>query len=117
MFVVVTMFAAYHVPITATLARGYLTAKANIEAASPQEAVSIKVIEIPGPDIPDVPDVSEHEPARDHELVRLRSMFANRPCPTESQSTEMNPDAEVALPEPGLAQSPECKAEKKPVPE
>ena len=113
LFAVVAAFAAFHPAVTATVARGYLFAKANIEAASPQQAVSIKVIEIPDRNVPDVPEVTGHDAPTERELVRLKSMFTSgRPCSNEGQGTELNPQSEVARPEPGLAPGRDCQAEK-----
>lgn len=113
MFAVVVAFAAFHAAVTATVARGYLYAKANIEAASPQEAASIKVIEIPGRDVPSDAEDTGHVSSSEREVVRLRSMFnGGRPCPKEVQGTDLNTQPEAARPEPGLAPSRDCQAEK-----
>lgn len=113
MFAVVTAFAVFHAAVTATVARGYLHAKANLEAASPQEAVSIKVIEIPSPDAPGVSEATDHASSSERDLVRLRSMFnGGRPCSNDVQGAELNPQPEVARPEPGLAPSRDCQVEK-----
>jgi hypothetical protein len=116
MFAVVTAFVAFHAAVTATAARGYLYAKANVEAASPQETASIasiKVIEIPGRDVPSDAEDTGHVSSNEREVVRLRSMFnSTRPCPKEGQGTELNPQSEVARPEPGLAPGRDCQVEK-----
>lgn len=113
MFAVVTAFVAFHAAVTATAARGYLYAKANIEAASPQEAASIKVIEIPGRGVPSDAEDTGHVSSNEREVVRLRSMFnSTRPCPKEGQGMELNPQPEVARPEPGLAPNRDCQVEK-----
>jgi hypothetical protein len=116
MFAVATAFAVFHAAVTATVARGYLHAKANVEAASPQEAVSVKVIEIPSPDAPSVSEATDQVSTSEREVVRLRSMFnGGRPCSNDVQGAELNPQPEVARPEPGLAPSRDCQV-KKPAP-
>jgi len=106
MFVVVAAFAAFHSTVTVTVARGYLYAKANIEAASPMDDAS--VIEIPGRDA-----TSAREASGERELARLRSLFnRGRPCLNGAQGTEFNPQSEVTRPEPGPAASLDCQVEK-----
>lgn len=113
MFAVAAALAAYHSAVTATAARGYLYAKANIEAASPQESVSIKVIEIPSRDISDTPEEAGRDSPSERELVRLKSIFNNsRPCSKDGHETELSPQPEVARPEPGLAPNRDCLLEK-----
>lgn len=114
MFAVVAVFAAYHSTITATVASGYLHAKANIEAASPPETVSVKVIDIPGLDALSAGEDTEHDPSRERELLRLKSIFNNsRPCSNETQGAPLNPQSEVTQPEPGFAPNSDCQKEKK----
>jgi hypothetical protein len=109
---VATAYAAFHSGVSETVAKGYLYARANIEAASPQEAVSIKVIEIPGSDAPSVAEATVQDSSGERELVRLRSMFySGRPCTKGGQGTELKPQPEVERPEPGFAPSQNCQAE------
>jgi hypothetical protein len=113
MLVIVAAFGVYQSVVSAKVATGYLHAQANIEAASPQKAVSIKVIEIPSPDVPGDSEATGHASSSERELVRLRSMFnTGRPCAKEGQGTELNPQSEGTRPEPGLASSPDCPVEK-----
>ncbi len=112
MFAVAAIFAAYHSAVTATVARGYLVAKATIIAASPQETASINLAEIPSPEVQGIPETTGQDSPSDRELVRLRSMFANRPCANDSQGAELNPQTEVTRPEPGLAPGRDCQPEK-----
>lgn len=115
MFAVAAVIAFYHSSITATAARGYLHAKANIEAASPTEtaAVKMKVIEIPGLGILNVDESAEHSASNERELVQLKSIFNNRkPCLQENQGTELNPQPETARPEPGLTPAGDCQEQK-----
>ncbi len=113
LFAVVVAFAAFHAGVTATVARGWLYTKANIEAASPQEAASIKVIEIPGRGNTGASEVTEDDSSNERELVRLKSIFNNgRPCSKEGQGAEWNPPSEAARPEPGFAPNRDCQAEK-----
>ena len=117
MFLVVAAFGVYQSVVTSKVATGYLYAQANVEAASPQalpqEAASIKVIEIPGRDVPSDVEDTGHVSSSEREVVRLRSMFnSGRPCPKEVQGTELNPQSEAARPEPGLAPSRDCQVEK-----
>jgi hypothetical protein len=114
-FAVVAAFAFYHSSITATAAKGYLHAKANIDAASPPETVpeKIKVIEIPGLGVLNVDETVERDSSSERELVQLKSIFNNRkPCLQESQGTELDPQSEVVRPKPGLAQADDCRVEK-----
>jgi hypothetical protein len=116
MFAVVAAFAAAHSSITATVASGYLHAKANIEAASPPSTVSIKakVIDIPGLGGLKDDDSADRDSTRDRELVQLKSMFTNRqPCVQASQGTDLDPQSEVVQPEPGFAPAGDCQVEKK----
>jgi len=116
MFVIVAGFAASHSAVTATVAKGYLHAKANIEAASPQEAVSVKVIEIPRLDASRAPEAMEHDSSSERELVRLKSMFnSGQPCPVADQGTVAAAQPEVVRPEPGLAPRHDCPVEKQPL--
>lgn len=117
LFVVVTALAAFNPAVTATLARGYLFVKANVDAATPQETVAIKVIELPVPDNQGIPEVNVLEPTSERELVQLRSMFANRPCPNDANLTALNPEQEIVRPEPGLAQRSDCLPVKLSTPE
>jgi len=111
LFIVVAAFAVYHSPVTATVAKGYLYAKVTIEAASPQEAGSIKIFEIPSPPIPGIAEATIQEIPGDRELARLRSMFnSSQPCPKEGQGTDLTPQAEAERPEPGLAPRQDCQA-------
>lgn len=112
MFAVAAIFAAYHSAVTATVARGYLVAKANIIAASPQETASINPIEIPGPEVQGVPEATGQDSPSDRELERLRSMFANRPCVNDGQGADLNPQSGVTRPEPGLAPGRDCRSVK-----
>jgi len=112
MFAVAAFFTAYQSVVTTTVARGYLVAKANIIAASPQETASITLVEIPSPEVQGVPAATGQDSPSDRELVRLRSMFANRPCVTDGQVAEVNPPSEVTRPEPGLAPGRDCRSEK-----
>ena len=112
LFAVVAAFAAFHSTVTATAAKSWLYVKTNIEAASPKEVVSIKVIEIPGPVVPSAPEATGDGYSSERELVRLKSMFNSaRPCSKDGQGTTLNPQSEVARPEPGLAPSRDCQAE------
>jgi hypothetical protein len=118
MFVVVAAFAVYQSVVESKVAAGYLYAQANIEAASPQassqEAVLIKVIEIPDPDLQSASEIMGHDSSGEREMVRLQSMFKRaRPCSKEGQGTELNPESEFARPEPGLAPGRDCQVGKK----
>jgi hypothetical protein len=116
LFAVAAAFAALHPAVTQTAAKIYLTAKANIEAASPQETVAIKVIEIPARDVPTGLETTAHVAPSEREVARLRSMFnSGRPCSKDGQGKELNPSSEDARPEPGLAPNRDCQVEK-PVP-
>jgi len=113
LFAVVAAFTAYHSTVTTMAAKSYLYAKTNIDAASPDEVVSIKVIEISGQEISHIPDIANHDTPSERELVRLRSMFERgRPCPKENQGTTSNPQTEVVRPEPGLAPGRDCLPDK-----
>jgi hypothetical protein len=117
MFAVVAAFGVYQSVVSSKVATGYLYAQANVEAASPralpQEAASIKVIEIPGRDVPSDVEDTGHVSSSEREVVRLKSMFnSGRPCPKEVQGTDLNPQSEAERPEPGLAPSRDCQVEK-----
>lgn len=117
MFVVVAAFVVYQSVVESKVATGYLYAQANIEAASPQassqEAVSIKVIEIPDPDPQGASETMGHDSSGEREMVRLQSMFKHaRPCLKEDQGTALNSESEFARPEPGLAPGRDCQLEK-----
>ena len=113
LFVVVATYATYHSAITATLASGYLHARSNIEAASPQGTapiVAIKEIEIPRMDVSGDIDVMENSSSSERELVRLRSIFnSGQPCPAEGQEAEAVSPPEITRPEPGLAPRHDCQ--------
>jgi hypothetical protein len=114
LFAVVAGFAASHSAITSTVARGYLHAKANIEAASPQEttSTSIRIIEIPL-SAERAAETTELDAASERELVQLRSIFSSgQPCATEDQGAAAAPPPEVVRPEPGLAPRHDCPVEK-----
>ena len=116
LFSLVAAFAAFHAAVTATVASGYFYAKVNIEAASPQEAVSIKVIEIPNRDDPEAPEEIARDAPSERELVRLRSMFSSgQPCVQDTQGKELKPQDVDARPEPGLAPGRDCPETKTPV--
>jgi hypothetical protein len=112
MLAVAAIFAAYHSAVTATMARGYLVAKANIIAASPQETASINLIENPSPEVQGAPEATGQDSPSDRGLVRLRSMFTNRPCANDGQGAELNPQSEDTRPEPSLAPGRDCRTEK-----
>lgn len=113
LFAVVAAFAVFHATVTTTAAWSYLYVRANIEAASPNEVVSIKIIEIPGQDVSDLPEVAIHDSPNERELVRLKSMFnSGLPCPKDDQGATLNPQSEDVRPEPGLAPRRDCQAEK-----
>ena len=117
MFAVVAAFGVYQSVVSSKVATGYLYAQANVEAASPralpQEAASIKVIEIPGRDVPSDVEETGHVSSSEREVVRLRSRFNScRPCPKEVQGTDLSPQSEAERPEPGLAPSRDCQVEK-----
>ncbi len=113
LFVVVAGFAMYHSAVTATLASGYLHAKSNLEAALPQGAVAIQVLEIPGVVESGDNEVMENSSASERELVRLRSIFnSGQPCPVEDQEAEAVSPPEITRPEPGLAPRHDCQVGK-----
>ncbi len=110
---VVAGFATYHSTVTAMLASGYLYAKSTIEAASPQGAAVIKVIEIPRVDVSGDNEIMENNSSSERELVRLRSIFnKGRPCPVEGQGAEAVSPPELTRPELGLAPRYDCQVGK-----
>lgn len=116
LFAVVAVFSAFHSAVMDTIARGYLHAKANIEAASPRETASIvKIIEGPNAAVPGTSEATGHHSSGDREVARLRSMFeSGRPCLTEAKGVELIPQTEAKRPEPGFAPNRDCQVEKQP---
>jgi len=110
MFVVVAVFGVCQSVVSSTVATGYLYAQANIEAASPQQSNPEKVMVI---STAGASDIADRDDSSERELVRLRSMFNNRrPCSNQGAGPGLNPPSESFRPEPGLATSSDCQAEK-----
>jgi hypothetical protein len=110
MFLVVATFGVYHSTISSSVARGYLYAQANIEAASPQQSNSEKAVVTAAPG---VAVIADRDASSERELVRLKSMFNNRrSCSKDDLGSGLSPQAEPSRPEPGLAPSSDCQAEK-----
>lgn len=104
-------FAVFNSATTTTAARGYLLAKANIEAALQHNIATVTVIEIPAPAVQDVAEVTGDGSSGERELVRLRSMFANRPCVPADQGAPANPEPQDQLPQPGMTSAADCRTE------
>lgn len=126
LFAVVAAFAAFHSAVTQTVASGYLFAKVNIEAATPHQVAITKANEVPDPVVPAATVSADHDPvvpsatvstgqdlSGEGDVQRLRSMFnGGRPCPKVTQGPELDPEAEIVRPEPGLATNRDCPTEK-----
>jgi len=113
MFVVIAALTAFHPAVTAAVAKAYLYAKANIAAGSRHTVLSENRIANPVPDVSISPEATARDTTSERELVRLKSMFHDgRPCPDKAEGVDLNPQPEIARPEPGPAPRRNCQAEK-----